>query len=816
MPDASAQDPSPGTGPATAAGVADPNAAPSSTTPPPEPTPGPQTPVIPIVPDNEKKVVAPPDTTKDTGFGPSVREIEIVYVGPKSVNRTVILSNMRTTVGQPYSPAAVEEDVKNLYATGLFVNLRITDEPLGDGVKVIVVVQPKPLVKEILISGAKQIKEKRLRKEIKSKPGEPLSEQQVAEDSQKIHDYYLDKGFNNVQVTYKIDVNEEFGRAVVSFTVNEGEKAFIQQVEFIGVKAFTDKELKKCFKKTRKKNFFSFINHSGLYKDDDLQDDLDRLRDYYQDHGYIDMEVKDTKVTYPTPDTIKVTVTVFEGIQYHVGAIKIEGESLFSEDVIRKAFKMGEGAVFSPKGLEADVKAVKDLYGKKGYIDAEVKPERLANVESAKIDLDYKITEGAQSFVDRIIIQGNNKTKDKVLRRELALAPGDVYNSVDAEASKKRLENLGYFEKVDVSPQDTSVPNRRNMVVTVEEKRTGNVTFGLGFSSVDSLLGFVELSQGNFDISNFPYFTGAGQKFKTRVQYGLTRKDFTLSFTEPWFLDRPIAVGFDLFAHDYGSDYENNLYAMLQVGGDVRVAKRLTPFWTAEAKYQLEEVDLSDFDPSVPSLLPGLYTERGSRSESSVIGSLNYDTRDSVFLTRKGEKLTFTVEGAGGPLLGQTDIYKFQIDAQKFFPLPYDMIFQLNGSTGIANNYGDTSFVPIFERYFVGGSRSVRGFDNQMVGPVYPGTTEPTGGDTYGYMNFELTYPIIDRVRGAIFYDAGFVEPDFADYGHVLRDYDSAVGIGLRLNLPIGPLRFDYGVPVKSDPWNTSSGKFSFDVGYQF
>jgi outer membrane protein insertion porin family len=791
----------------------------SATVAPPEqapPAPMPENPAIPHVPDAQKKLIAPPSATHDANFGPSVREIEIVYVGPKSVNKTVILSNMRTTVGQPYSPAAVEEDVRNLYATGLFVNLRISDEASGDGVKVVVVVQPKPLVKEILISGAKQISEKRLRKEIKSKPGEPLSEQQVATDAQKMRDYYEGKGFNNVQVTYKIDVNEEFGRAVVSFTINEGAKAFVQEVQFIGNHAFTEKELRKTFKKTRKKNMLSFINHSGLLKDDDLQDDLQKLKDFYQDHGYIDMEVKDTKVEYPTPDKIKVVVTVFEGIQYHVGLIKIDGEQLFTEAAIRKELKMGEGAIFSPNGLEKDKKAVRDLYGRKGYIDAEVKPERLANVENAKIDLDYHIVEGSQSFVDRIIIQGNNKTKDKVLRRELALAPGDVYDSVRAEASKKRLENLGYFEKVDVSQQDTSVPNRRNMVVNVEEKRTGNVTFGVGFSSTDSLLGFVELSQGNFDIANFPYFTGAGQKFRARVQYGLTRKDFTLSFTEPWFLERPLSVGFDLFVHDYSTDYQNNLYAELQYGADFRVAKQLSPFWTISGKYQIEEVDLSDFDPSVPGTLPGLYAERGSRSESAVIGALTYDTRDSVFLTRKGEKLEFVATVAGGPLEGQTNIYKFQGNAQKFFHLPADMIFSINASTGVANNYGDSDFVPIFERYFVGGSRSVRGFDNQMVGPVYPGTTEPEGGRTYGYINFELTYPIIDRVRGAVFYDAGFVETKFAQYDRALTDYDSAVGMGLRLNLPIGPLRFDYGIPVKSDPWNKSTGKFAFDVGYQF
>ncbi len=486
------------------------------------------------------------------------------------------------------------------------------------------------------------------------------------------------------------------------------------------------------------------------------------------------MEVKDTQLLYPEKEKMTVKITVFEGIQYHVGKIEIEGETLFTEAQIRAQLKMGEGAVFSPKGLkptdpslELDQKNIKDLYGRRGYIDCEIKPVRLPNVENAKIDLDYKIVEGAQSFVDRIIIQGNNRTKDKVLRREIPLAPGDIYDSVRVDAAKKKLENMGYFEKVDISPQETSVPNRRNMVVTVEEKRTGSVTFGVGFSSVDSLLGFVELSQGNFDIANWPYFTGAGQKFRTPhpVRPGAQGLHPLLHRA---LVPRPAAlVGFDIFAHQFSTDYESSDYAEWDVGFDARVAKQLTPFWTASAVYKLEEVSLYDFDDYVKQNLPGLLAERGNRSESSVSGSLTYDTRDSVFLTRRGEKVGFTVMGAGGPLLGQTNIYKLQLDAQKFFSLPGDLIFSMKPVDRVANNYGDSNEVPLFERYFVGGSRSVRGFDERLVGPVYPNSSEPTGGRTYGYTNFELTGPIIDRVRWAVFYDAGFVDSAFGAYGDV-------------------------------------------------
>ena len=760
-------------------------------------------------PAREKKLIAPPAAASTQLQGPVVKEIEVVYGGPKSVSKAVILANMRTTVGQPYSAAGVEEDVRNLYATGFFTNLRIQDEPLADGVKVIVIVVPKALVKEIVVNGAQQIKEKRVRKETKTKIGDYLSEQQVATDADKIKEYYQNKGYDRVQVSYKIDVNEEFGRAVVTYNIKEGARAYVTEVDFIGNKALTTKELRKQMK-TRKKNFLSWINKSGLYKDDQFKEDLKKVREYYQSKGYIDMEVKDIQFKYPEKDKMTVILTVFEGIQYHVGKISFEGNTIFTTQQIYARFGMKDGSIYSPQGLEADKKAGTDLYGQKGYIDTRFNPERQANVESGKMDLLFTIQEGPQSFVEKIIIQGNNKTKDKVIRRELALAPGEVYDTTMADASKQRLENLGYFSKVDVSPQDTGVPNRKNMVVSVEEKRTGSITFGVGFSSVDSVLGFVELSQGNFDIQNFPYFTGAGQKFRTRVQYGLQRRDFTLSFTEPWFLDQRLSLGFDLFARE--AQYLSSEYDQRNYGGAVRMSRALSQFWTASLKYQLEQIELYNFDDAASNTLK---QEAGNRSKSAVTLALVYDTRDNVFLTRRGERVEFSTEVAGGPLLGQTDIYNFKIEGQKFFALPYDMIIMIGGATGVVDKYDDTQRVPIFDRFFVGGSRSVRGFDNRQVGPKDE-NGEPIGGNTFGYANLELTYPIIDRVRGAVFVDTGFVSQKPYDWGDIPNDLSVGAGVGLRLNLPIGPLRLDFGVPLIHDKWTGGSGKFAFDVGYQF
>jgi outer membrane protein insertion porin family len=778
-----------------------------------------------------KKLVGAPDTEAPTGNqnGPIVRAIDIQYIGPANVAKSVILSNMRTTVGNAYSAASVEEDVRNLYATGFFTNLAIKDEPMGDGVKVNVVVQPKPLVKEIVITGAGKIKQSRIKKEIKSKIGDSLSEQQVSSDADKIKDLYLTKGYNQVQVSYKIDTNEEYGRSVVTFIISEGARAYVTSVTFVGNQHLTAKELGKVMK-TRRKNFLSFINKSGLFKDDDFRQDLDNLRTYYNSKGYIDMSIKDVKFTYPKQGEMTVQITIFEGIQYTVGKIDFTGNALYTKEELRsyrgfKNIRMDEGKVYSPRAftkenkepdkelatLDNDIERLRDLYGTKGYIEMNIVPERQANVQSGKIDILYHITENSQSYVEQIIIQGNNRTKDKVIRRELAVTPGQIYDSVRADQSKKRLENLQYFEKVDISPQDTNVPNRKNMVVTVEEKRTGSITFGAGFSSVDSLLGFVEITQGNFDLFNFPYFTGGGEKFRVRLQYGLERQDFEVSFKEPWFLEQRLALGYDLFYHN--ATYLSNYYNERNYGASVSLARAFGPFWSGSITYTLQEYDLYDFDPSSS---PQLLMEQGYRSDSSITLGMSYDTRDSVLLSRRGMHADFSAEFAGGPLLGQTNIYKFQADAQKYILLPYDMILTIAGATGVADYYGSSSEVPLFDRYFIGGSRSVRGFANRDIGPV-DNNNEPLGGDTMAYSNLELTFPIMDRVRGAVWNDVGFLDARPFHYTAAWEELNMAAGVGLRLNLPIGPLRLDYGLPYKDQGYNhNNTGKFSFDVGYQF
>lgn len=775
-------------------------------------------------------VVAPEEAAKPQEIGLIVKNIEIRFAGPKTTNDSIILANLRTKVGEPFTQTQSDDDVRSLYATGLFSNVRIFQERLDDGgVKVVVLVQGKSKLKDVLFEGNKKFKGDKLRKEVKLKNGDTVSEKQIAEGAKAITEFYEKSGYQQVKVSYEANPDELTGETIVKYIVNEGDRIKIEKVNFEGNKAFTTKILRKKVETQKYNWWISWFTKKGFLKETDIEEDKKRLVEFYRSEGYIDADVKDVKYEYPTKDTMTVTFFVFEGNQYKVGKFDITGNKLFSTADIEKVLVMKSGDTFiprgtdkdKPKGLDADVKAIQDLYGKKGYIDTVVKANRVPNISTGTMDLNLDIREGEQSYIELIQIRGNTKTKDKVIRRELAVAPGEIYDTVKVNASKQRLENLGYFtdpngtNHVSIQPEDTDVPNRKNVVISVEEQRTGNFSFGAGFSSVESIFGFVEVSQQNFDIANPPYFTGAGQKARFRAQIGPERQDFIASFTEPWFLNKRLSAGFDVFYND--SSYLSDLYQQRNYGMDLRLGKSLGEFARADLMYKIENIELYDIATSAPSTIQ---EEKGTRSKSSVGLTLTRDTRDNLRLPGKGYKAELWSEVAGGPALGgDTDIYKFGFNGQQYFTMPWweKNILSFNGSAGIVEQWSDGKRVPIFDRFFLGGPGSVRGFRYRDVGPKDTVSTEPVGGKSMAYIQTEYSIPVIEMVRFATWVDEGQVwEKSYFD-GHT--DPSLGAGLGLRLNLPIGggmPINLDYGWPIVHDNQTGDSGRFSFSGGTKF
>jgi outer membrane protein insertion porin family len=737
---------------------------------------------------------------------PIIRAIEVVYTGPATVSQERILAQMRTKVGQPFNDATVEQDVEALYKSGAIQNVRIFGEPQGDGVKVIVQVQTRLLAREIVIEGAERIKAQKLRKEIKLKLNQPIREEQLEEAREKIVEIYQSHGFTDINVQFRVDpTDEKHGTARVVFTVNEGAKGAVVQIRFEGNAHFSDWRLRKEMK-TKRKTIVSFLDKTGRLDEAQLQQDLDSLREWYQNHGFIDVEIKDVRRERNAKGALTITIVIAEGPQYHVRKLIISGQKVAKEEGIRPLLKMKEGSVYSPKQLHDDAKAVADAYGSGGYVDLVITPESTP-AGPALVDVQYKIEEGERSYVNRVNIQGNTRTKDKVIRREVLVAPGDVFNTVRADTTKKRLENLGYFSKVETYPEETDVPGRKDLTILVQEKRTGSLSFGAGFSTIDELVGFVELTQGNFDLLNWPTFTGGGQKFRMRVQYGTQRKDFLLNLTEPYFLDRRLALSGQLFYTE--ADYLSVEYNQRNYGFTIEIRKPLTSFMYASLAYQLQNVEIFDVSSSAAAFIK---SQEGTFTESKILNSIVLDRRDNALLTRSGQRITFSPYVAGGFLGGDTQIYGWDLEGSQYFPLKWDTILLINGEIATVDKWGDGTFVPLFERLYLGGANNLRGFPYREVGPQDV-NGEPIGGQSMARATIEWTFPIVEKARGALFYDMGFVNLDSwsFDFKHLASD----IGVGIRLNLPIGPLRLDYGYPLQRDGYN-GGGHFNFSVGYQF
>ena len=559
-----------------------------------------------------------------------------------------------------------------------------------------------------------------------------------------------------------------------------------------------------------------------------LDADVQKLRELYQDNGYADAQITDVKIDRLDKKNVIITIYITEGPQYHIGTVTIEGLHIVTEPNFRKVIKETEGKVFSPQKLQKDIKSVEDAYGVAGYADAKVNVQTTP-AGPALVNLSYKVDEGIQSFVEHINISGNSRTKDKVLRREIVLSPGDVFDTVRVDISKKRLEGLRYFERVDTYASDTAIPGRKDLNVVVQEKRTGNLNFGLGFSTTDGLLGFAELSQGNFDILNWKTFTGAGQKFRARVQLGTETKDASIELSEPYFLDQRLAFGGRLFFDEY--DYFSDVYDQRDYGFDIFLRKPITNFLSVKLDYTIQEIDIYNINSSlISSELQDLINQEGADNlESRVTLGFTYDTRDSAFLTRKGTRIDLSTYVSGGPLGGSVQVYGMDLDAAQYFPLPYDTILLLNGEIGSVANWSGGSesggIVPIFDRLYLGGASTLRGFKFRDVGPK-DGNGDAIGGNTLVRFTIEYTIPIIERVRAAVFYDGGFVNPGSWSFspqrvptgnkGQFSGGFNQDIGIGVRLDLPIGPLRLDYGFPIEEDSFSSKSGQFQFSVGYQF
>jgi len=743
-----------------------------------------------------------------------VGTLSLKFVGTANVNEQVVRANMQVREGVDLDDSLIDQDIRSLYKTGLFEFIEVKRDVRPDrSVNLVFELTPKFRVLNVKYDGNVKVKSRRLDKEIKTKANTPLDERQVKEDVTKIREYYQKSGYNQVQISYNIERNRATGFGTVTFKISEGAKVKISRVDFVGNDHVKVGKLRKAIE-TKKWTIFSWISGSGRFKDDQFQDDLDKIRDYYRELGYLDVEVPADKVEYQYPKSSKLVlkIRVIEGRQYKVGDIKISGNTIITTEKLHAALRQTTGTIFAPSKIDKDVTALEDSYGKDGYIETRVQLIRKPNIATGAIDIEYRIKESDKFYVESIRIEGNTKTKSIVILRELALGPGEVFDSVRMKNSKQRLDNTRFFEEVNTTPETTTIPGRKNLKIAVKEGRTGNLTFGAGFSSLERAVVFAELTQSNFDLFNRKsMFQGDGQKFRLRLQLGSRSSEAVLSFEEPWLFEQQLALGFSIFRSE--SDYNSSFYQEVRTGAEVYLRKRLFELVEGRLSYGYEIVDIKDVTPGYTVVYPEEET-----ALSKVGFQLLRDTRDKLVNTTRGNRVELISEVTSSALGGDADYYRLEAKGSQFFPLfdTQNQVISVIGRTGVLDAFGDTPQVPFYDRFYLGGPYTLRGFEYRDVGPktAVGADNVPSGGNTYGFLSIEYSLDIVEPLRFAFFYDAGFVNNGSYDFSPA--EYNDNFGFGLRLLIAGAPLSLDYGIPITTDKVNDKGGQFNFSFGTRF
>ena len=648
---------------------------------------------------------------------PLVGEVEVIFEGVKTVSVQNIMAHIRLRKGEPFSQNLVDQSIRALYQTGNFEFIEVRRQQLPDErISVAFIVVPKYRISQIIYEGNKGEDDSDLQDEIESQVGLPLDEVRVKRDATALYHYLQKQGYTNAKVSYEIERNEQLGTGVIIFEIDEGDRLEIDNIEFVGNDHVDSGDLTDQMETTEYIWLISWIMGTGRLQEEVFQDDLEKLRNYYKDLGYLDVEIPESEVVleYPSEGELNVVIHVHEGRRYYVGDINVEGNTLFPSDELLRVMRVRTGEPFSPSQVDKTIETLKDYYGQVGYLDTFVRVERYPNIEGGTIDLKFIVTEGEKFYVESINLQGNTKTKSRVIVRELALAPGDTFDLVRMKSSQARLENTRFFDEVRLSPEATNIPGRRNLRITVKEGQTGNLTFGAGFSSVESIVGFVELSQSNFDIFNpGSWFQGGGQKFRLRISIGSSSNQILLAFEEPWLWERELAGGFQLYRTE--SNYLSSYYDEMRMGAEFYLRKRLFELVEGKLFYTVEDIDLKDVSNSAPLVVQN---QEGNRSVSKIGFELLRDTRNNLVFPDRGTRLESKTEFAGGPLGGQTD-YVRQTFAGAIWIKTFDwanQVISFRGRTGTVIPYDDNT-VPFLDQFFLGGPYSLRGFEYRDVGP---------------------------------------------------------------------------------------------------
>ncbi len=725
------------------------------------------------------------------------RTYRIASITPKGnvrIDSGAILQKISSTVGGAYNQQTLRKDLKAIYAMGYFnnVEINVTDSPQGKNI--VFLVEEKPVIATVTFTGTDELDEKDVKEAANIKAHFTFNPLQVEAAKKAILDLYASKGFYNTKVKTDISYPTDAG-AEISFIIEEGHKNYIKKISFEGNSTFTDKELLDEIE-TNEKTLLSWLNASGLLEMDKVNQDIGRLMSFYQNHGFLEARVAEPKIEQKGK-WLYLTFFIEEGPRFKVGTVELSGDLIKDKTDLLQLIHIRDHTYLNRSIVRQDMMALTDYYAEQGYAFTNVRPAMTKSPSGKRLDINYVIEKGELVYINRITIQGNDRTRDNVIRRELRITEGGIFNSKALRESNQALQRLQYFEEVTITPVPTMDPSRMNIVIQVKERGTGTFSIGAGYSSVDNLILMGSISENNF--------LGRGDKLSLSANVSGSSSRYNLAYTNPRLNDSELSWGIDLF----NTEREYDDYTKDSKGGGLRIGAPIWEKWRLYGNYSYTDTDLTDIDANAS------YIIRNSASihvTSALKLSLVRDTRNKGFATTEGSRHQLSIKYGGGPLGGDAEFTKYEASTSWYWPLIWKTTFHFKAAAGqvTANKTGK---LPVYERFYLGGIRTIRGFDYGDVSPIDAATGDRIGGEKMWYTNFEIIFPLLEDqgIQGLVFFDAG----QSFDGDWEFDDHKTAAGVGIRWLSPMGPISIIWGRNLDPLP-DEDSSVIDFSIGGTF
>jgi outer membrane protein insertion porin family len=728
----------------------------------------------------------------DAQQAPIVTSIEIK--GVKRIEEGAIIKRLNQKVGKPLSRIDISKDIKTIYKMGYFEDVRVEAEPYEGGIKLIYIVKEKPTIVRINFVGNRKFDDEKLKEHLTLSPGSISDITLIQSNVSALKSFYESKGYWLAQIIPIVKRISE-SETTVTFLIKEGPKIKIKKIIIEGNKTLSDKKIKKVMK-TKKWWILSFITGSGYYESSEMKDDIERIKDLYYNNGYLNVVVSEPEITL-TKDKkgMIIKIRVSEGPRYIVSEVALTGYTPSEKEEVLKLIEIKEGKYFSKKKLQKTIQSISEFYSQRGYAVVSVEPQIIPDEKTKEVKIVMKIDRGDIYRIGRIEIFGNTKTKDKVIRREMSLNEGDIFNSRLLRRSYEKINNLNFFETVELTPKPDTEKKTIDIDIKVKEKPTGFLSIGGGYSTVDKFVGMIDITQANL--------FGTGRYIKLKGEFGGRSTFYEFSYRDPWFLDKP--VSFTLSAYNTRRDYL--AYSKKATGGSIGFGKRFTEYWKVSLTYTYERVTIFDVSEDASIIIK---EQIGTNTTSSITPAITRDSRDYFLDPSRGSRNSLYVTFAG--LGGNNKFIKGVFDSAWFFPVTERTVFSIRGRIGYADGlFGEK--LPLYERFYVGGLYTVRGLGFGEAGPRDE-NGEVIGGKKELIFNLEYKFPLVEelKLKGVIFFDAGRAYDDSEEFGSDLR---YTTGAGIRWLSPLGPIRIDYGFNIDRRE-GESSGKAEFAFGAFF